>query len=200
MTAVDRRAFLGTTVGAALGCGAHVLAALAGATTGTRQLFAAEPRGVPVRREPWGRLERVADGVWMLISTPLAADHAIAMRTFSNGGLVAGRDGVLAVEGFASEEGAGWLAGEARRLTGRWPSHVVLTHCHGDHSAGLGGYGGGGTRVEILPRRSRAICSANGGRRRFSPPRSFPRSARPSSTWAGAGCGSIRARVTRRAT
>ena len=30
MTAVDRRAFLGTTVGAAVGCGAHVLAALAG--------------------------------------------------------------------------------------------------------------------------------------------------------------------------
>jgi glyoxylase-like metal-dependent hydrolase (beta-lactamase superfamily II) len=72
------------------------------------------------------------------------------MRTFSNGGLVAGRDGVLAVEGFASEEGAGWLAGEARRLTGRWPSHVVLTHCHGDHSAGLGGYGARGARVEIL--------------------------------------------------
>jgi glyoxylase-like metal-dependent hydrolase (beta-lactamase superfamily II) len=150
MTAVDRRAFLGTTVGAALGCGAHVLAALAGASTGTRQLFAAEPRGVTVRREPWGRLERVADGVWMLISTPLAGDHAIAMRTFSNGGLVAGRDGVLAVEGFASVEGAGWLAGEARRLTGRWPSHVVLTHCHGDHAAGLGGYGAGGARVEIL--------------------------------------------------
>jgi glyoxylase-like metal-dependent hydrolase (beta-lactamase superfamily II) len=150
MNAVDRRAFLGTTVGAALGCGAHVLAALAGATTSTRQLFAEEPRGVPVRREPWGRLERVADGVWMLISTPLAGDHATAMRTFSNGGLVSGRDGVLAVEGFASEEGAGWLAGEARRLTGRWPSHVVLTHCHGDHSAGLGGYGAGGARVEIF--------------------------------------------------
>ena len=43
------------------------------------------------------------------------------MRTFSNGGLVAGRDGVLAVEGFASEEGSGWLAEEARRLTGRRP-------------------------------------------------------------------------------
>src|SRR3954469_8946089 len=65
MTGVDRRAFLRTTVGAALGCGAHVLAALAGASTSTRHLFAAEPRGVPVRREPWGRLERAADGVWM---------------------------------------------------------------------------------------------------------------------------------------
>jgi glyoxylase-like metal-dependent hydrolase (beta-lactamase superfamily II) len=104
-----------------------------------------------VRREPWGRLERVADGVWMLISTPLAGDHAGgAIRTFSNGGLVAGRDCVLAVEGFASVEGARWLAEESRRLTGRWPSHVVLTHCHGDHSAGLGGYSAGGQRAEIL--------------------------------------------------
>ena len=128
-----------------------LLAALAGATTRTRRLFAAEPRGIPVAREPWGRLERVADGVWMLISTPARRrPRDRAMRTFSNGGLVAGRDGVLAIEGFASEEGAGWLAGEARRLTGRWPSHVVLTHCHGDHSAGLGGYGAGGARVEIL--------------------------------------------------
>ena len=151
MTAVDRRAFLGVTVGAAVGCGTHVLAALAGASTGTRRLFAAEPRGLMVRREPWGRLERVADGVWMLISTPLAGDHASgSMRTFSNGGLVAGREGVLAVEGFASVEGARWLAEEARRLTGRWPSHVVLTHCHGDHSAGLGGYRAEGARVDIL--------------------------------------------------
>ncbi|MEP6688561.1 MAG: MBL fold metallo-hydrolase [Gemmatimonadales bacterium] len=151
MSGVDRRAFLGTTVGAAVGCGAHVLAALTGASAGTRRLFAAEPRGATVRREPWGRLERVADGVWMLISTPLGGDHMSgAMRTFSNGGLVAGRHGVLAVEGFASVEGARWLAEESRRLTGRWPSHVVLTHCHGDHSAGLGGYAAGGAKVEIL--------------------------------------------------
>lgn len=150
MTGLDRRAFLGS-VGAAVGCGAHVLAALAGASAGTRRLFAAEPRGTTVRHEPWGRLERVADGVWMLISTPLAGDHASgAMRTFSNGGLVAGRDGVLAIEGFASVEGARWLAEESRRLTGRWPTQVVLTHCHGDHSAGLGGYASGGANVEIL--------------------------------------------------
>jgi len=134
-----------------VGCGAHVLAALAGASAGTRRLFAAEPRGTTERREPWGRLERIADGVWMLISTPLAGDHASgAMRTFSNGGLVAGRAGVLAIEGFASVEGARWLGEESRRLTGRWPTQVVLTHCHGDHSAGLGGYADGGAKVEIL--------------------------------------------------
>lgn len=147
MSAVTRRSFLG----AAAGCAGYLLTALGGATDATRRLFAAEPRGTPVRVEPWGRLERVADGVWMLISTPLAGSEASgAMRTFSNGGIVAGRDGVLAIEGFASVEGARWLAGEARRLTGRSPTQVVLTHYHGDHSAGLGGYGSEGGSVELM--------------------------------------------------
>jgi glyoxylase-like metal-dependent hydrolase (beta-lactamase superfamily II) len=147
MSALTRRAFLGT----AAGCGGYLLAALGGATSQTRRLFAAEPRGIPVRSEPWGRLEQVADGVWVLISTPLAGSEASgAMRTFSNGGLVAGRESVLAIEGFASVEGARWLAGEARRLTGRWPTQAVLTHYHGDHSAGLGGYGADGAPVALL--------------------------------------------------
>lgn len=147
MTALSRRAF----VGAAAGCGGYLLAALADATPATRRLFAAAPRGTALPTEPWGRLERVADGVWMLISTPLGGSMASgAMRTFSNGGIVAGREAVLAIEGFASVEGAQWLAGEARRLTGRWPTHAVLTHCHGDHSAGLGGYRADGASVELL--------------------------------------------------
>ena len=147
MTApLDRRAF----VGAAAGCGAWVLASLAGASLPVRRLFAAVPRGVTERAEPWGRLERVADGVWMLISTPLGADHETAMRTFSNGGLIAGRDGVLAVEGFASDQGSGWLSDEALRLTGRRPTHVVLTHYHGDHAAGLGGYRASGATARIF--------------------------------------------------
>ncbi len=147
MSSLDRRTFLG----AGLSCGAWVLAGLGGPGASARRLFAAAPRGEPVRVEPWGRLERVAEGVWTLISTPLAGDGASgAMRTFSNGGIVAGRDGFLAIEGFATADGASWLAGETRRLTGRWPSHVVLTHYHGDHSAGLGGYAAGGARVRIL--------------------------------------------------
>jgi hypothetical protein len=147
VSALDRRAF----VGAGLSCGAYLLTALAGAEPAVRRLFAAVPAGRPARTEPWGRLERIADGVWTLISTPLAGDHASgAMRTFSNGGIVAGRDGVLAIEGFATVEGAGWLAGEARRLTGRWPTHVALTHYHGDHAGGLGGYLANDRRVELL--------------------------------------------------
>lgn len=132
---LDRRAFL-----AAVGsCAAHLAVTLAAGTRAARALFAAQPYGRVLRAEPWGRLEKLAEGAWALISTPLAGGVE-AMRTFSNGGIIAGRESVLVVEGFASEAGARWLAAAARELTGRRPTHVVLTHVHGDHSGGLAGY------------------------------------------------------------
>lgn len=130
-----RRAFLA----AAGSCAAHLAVALAAGTPAARRLFAAAPSGPLVAREPWGRIERLAEGAWALVSTPLEGGPD-AMRTFSNGGIVAGRDGVVVIEGLASEEGAAWLAGKARELTGRAPDWVVLTHYHGDHSTGIGGY------------------------------------------------------------
>jgi glyoxylase-like metal-dependent hydrolase (beta-lactamase superfamily II) len=61
----------------------------------------------------------------------------------SNGGIIAGRDGVLVVEGFYSDEGSAWLAAQVRELTGREPSHVVVTHYHADHTRGLAGLSDG---------------------------------------------------------
>ena len=130
-----RRAFLA----AAGSCAAHVALTLAGGAPAARRLFAAVPRGPIAALEPWGRIERLADGAWALVSTPLAGGDQ-AMRTFSNGGIVAGSDGVLVIEGLASPEGAAWLTEKTRELTGREPDWVVLTHYHGDHSAGLAGY------------------------------------------------------------
>ena len=89
-----------------------------------------------VAREPFGNLEKVADGVWALVSTPFNNDRT----TVSNGGIIVGRNAVLAIEGFNQPEGAIWLAGQARQLTGRWPTHVVLTHYHADHANGIAGY------------------------------------------------------------
>lgn len=97
-----------------------------------------------VSSEPWGRIERVADGIWALVSNPLAD-----RTTLCNGGIVAGRRGVVVVEAFATEEGARWMAGEARRLTGRDPTHFVVTHYHGDHTGGLSGTTGS-TDPELL--------------------------------------------------
>ena len=137
---MDRRAFLG----GAGSCAAH----LALAATLPPALTRAWIRPVPrvVAREPFGSLVQVADGIWALISTPLEGDRT----TLSNGGLIAGSDGVLAIEGFFMPEGAAWLAARSQELTGRRPSHVALTHYHADHVNGLAGYLGGGATPAIL--------------------------------------------------
>jgi len=125
-----RSLFTGT-----VGCAGHLVASLGAAPAASRRAFAAAQKGTVVVEQPFARLERLADGVWALISTPLEG-----RETISNGGIVAGREGVLLIEGFASVEGAQWMAAQALRLTGRRPTHVVLTHYHGDHSGGLAGY------------------------------------------------------------
>ena len=116
-------------------CGAYLLGALALAPTAARRRFAARQTGRVVVSEPFGRLEQLGEGIWALVSTPLQE-----RTTLSNGGIIAGTDGVLVVEGFASIAGAQWMAAQAVELTGRRPTHVVLTHYHGDHSTGLAGY------------------------------------------------------------
>ena len=117
-------------------CAAHLALAAAFVPPSTRALWARTHSGLVVAREPFGSLERVAENAWALISTPLGGDRT----TLSNGGIVAGRNAVLAIEGFNQPAGAAWLAGKARELTGRWPTHVVVTHYHADHSNGVGGY------------------------------------------------------------
>ncbi|HEX2022859.1 MAG TPA: MBL fold metallo-hydrolase, partial [Candidatus Thermoplasmatota archaeon] len=142
MLPLSRRAFLAQSSS----CAAHL--ALAGALLPPplRALWAHAPLGPVVAREPFGTLERVADGVWALVSTPLGGDRT----TLCNGGIIAGRDGVLAVEGFFQPGGARWLAGRARELAGRWPTHVVLTHYHADHVNGVAGYLGDAVRRPVL--------------------------------------------------
>jgi glyoxylase-like metal-dependent hydrolase (beta-lactamase superfamily II) len=94
------------------------------------------PANPTVSTAPFARLDAIAADTWAVISTPLGGDRT----TFANGGIIAGRDGVIAVEGFYKPAGATWLAERARELTGRWPTHVVLTHYHIDHAAGVAGY------------------------------------------------------------
>lgn len=73
-------------------------------------------------------------GVWAVISKP--ADPF----TVCNGGIIAGKDAVVLVDAYQTAGGAAWAASIAKALTGRDPTHVVLTHYHGDHTAGLLGY------------------------------------------------------------
>jgi len=90
-------------------------------------------------------LERVGDGLWALVSTPFED-----RTTLCNGGIVAGTDGVLVVESFATPDGAAWMARQAEALTGRPPTHVALTHFHGDHTNGLEGFDVGAASPDVL--------------------------------------------------
>lgn len=129
---ISRRTFLGT----AATCSAHLMFLANGGTPWATLPFPQGPSGrVPVQ-EPWGRLEQIGDGLWALISTPLED-----RTTLCNGGIIAGTAGTLVVESYATPRGATWMAERARDLTGKWPSHVVLTHFHGDHTGGIEGFG-----------------------------------------------------------
>jgi glyoxylase-like metal-dependent hydrolase (beta-lactamase superfamily II) len=100
----------------------------------TRRRWAAQERFPIVASEPWGRIERISDGIWALVSDPM-----VDRTTLCNGGIVAGRAGVVVIEAFGSDAGARWMVERATRLTGRAPTHVVVTHYHGDHTGGLRG-------------------------------------------------------------
>ena len=132
MAPISRRDFLGQSGS----CAAHLALASVAMPAALRNAWARRPLGTVVAREPFGNLEKVADGVWAMISTPLGGNNT----TVSNGGIIAGKSGILAIEGFNQTAGAQWLAGQARELTGRWPTHVALTHYHSDHANGLMGY------------------------------------------------------------
>jgi glyoxylase-like metal-dependent hydrolase (beta-lactamase superfamily II) len=132
MSRISRRDF----VTRSSSCAAHLALAAAVAPDALRAAWARAAIGPVVAREPFGSLEQVADGIWALISTPFGGDRT----TVSNGGIIAGKSGVIAVEGFNQPAGAAWLAAKARELTGRFPTHVVVTHYHADHANGVAGY------------------------------------------------------------
>jgi glyoxylase-like metal-dependent hydrolase (beta-lactamase superfamily II) len=128
----SRRTFLKATSA----CAAHMAFMASPFDLASRSLWSRRSLGDVVSQEAFGRIEEVGPGLFALISTPLGGDYT----TVCNGGIIAGRSGVLVVEAFQTPEGAAWMAERARALTGRWPTHVLLTHYHGDHTGGIGGY------------------------------------------------------------
>ena len=132
MPEITRRDFLAESTS----CAAHIAVASAFMPSALRAAWANAPLGPIVAREPFGTLEKVADGIFAMISTPLGGDRT----TLSNGGLIVGRSGILAIEGFNLPAGAEWLANKSKELTGRYPTHVALTHYHSDHANGVAGY------------------------------------------------------------
>jgi hypothetical protein len=88
-----RRVFIETSAA----CAAHLVFVSLGAQPWARLFVRADRQRKVVAEEPWGRLEEIGEGVWV-ISTPLDGERL----TLCNGGIVAGADGVMVVESFAS--------------------------------------------------------------------------------------------------
>jgi glyoxylase-like metal-dependent hydrolase (beta-lactamase superfamily II) len=147
-------------------CAAH-MALMATPFPAAAQAWSRRSHGELVAQESFGRLESVGEGLWAFVSTPLGGDYT----TVCNGGIIAGADGVLVVEAFQTPEGARWMAGRARELTGRWPSHILITHYHGDHSSGAEGFlpGAPNSGAEGVPPRTQ-----RSGTEGSSPPDSGP--------------------------
>jgi glyoxylase-like metal-dependent hydrolase (beta-lactamase superfamily II) len=141
-------------------CAAHLALAATLLPRPARAAWTRPTAGRIVAREPFGRLEEIGPGVWALVSTPLGGDYT----TLANGGLVAGRNAVLAIEGFATPQGARWLAGRAREITGRPPTHVLVTHYHGDHVNGLAGFAADGAAPAVHVTRATAGLVADRNR------------------------------------
>ena len=118
---LDRRQFLLTTMVA------PVLSVRQAATRhqGTRVVF----------DRPFGRVTRMADGVYATIANPAKGQECL-----SNGGIIVGRDAVLVVEGHFQAAGADLEIQAARQLTNRPILAAIDTHFHLDHTFGNIGY------------------------------------------------------------
>ena len=131
---MSRRRF----IRASAGCAGYLAAAGPLLSPAALRRWSGSGRRV-VAQEPFARIEDLGLGMFAIVSTPLEGDYT----TVCNGGIIMGRTATLVVESFATPEGAAWVAGQARALTGGWPTHVVLTHYHSDHSTGPRGFDSG---------------------------------------------------------
>ena len=68
-------------------------------SAGTRPSWGVESPKI-VAQEAWARIEQLTEGVWAVVSTPLANND---WTTLSNGGIIAGSDRVVAVEAYGRE-------------------------------------------------------------------------------------------------
>lgn len=133
MPTTSRRAFLTQSIS----CGAYIAGLAAFAPKKVRAAFRPQNADDVVTEESWGRIEKVADNMWAVISTPFADGDYL---TVSNGGIIAGSDRVLIVEAYMDPKGAEWVIEWAKKLTGRLPTDGVITHYHADHSSGASAF------------------------------------------------------------
>ena len=114
---------------------------LAGIAAGA---FAAQKRGAaPLLDRGFARVTQLAPGVYVTI-----ADPAKGPQCASNGGVLAGRDAVLIVEGHMQPAGAALEIEVARMVSKAAVRGAVDTHFHFDHTFGNAAYAG--QRIPII--------------------------------------------------
>ncbi len=118
-------------------CSAYLMALTSFAPLAVKRVFQEPQANEKLFEQKWGWIEKLSENVWSHIATPFDGGE---FTTVCNGGIIAGRERVLAVESFMKPEGAKWLAQRCKELTGRWPTDVVVTHYHADHVSGSSGY------------------------------------------------------------
>ncbi|UTW55755.1 MBL fold metallo-hydrolase [Kordiimonas sp. SCSIO 12610] len=130
------------------------IAGTGAATLMTTGVFGAATRkqssGKLIDEQSFARLEEIGDGVWAVLSTPVNANGGFETTTLSNAGLIMGDDKVVVYDAFFRPEGAAWLSEHAKKLTGRYPTHVIVSHLHADHCGGLAGFQRGSEGPEII--------------------------------------------------
>lgn len=125
-------------------------AATAALFTPHRNAFGQGVLGETVADEPFARIEKIGPDIWAVVSKPVDASGNFNPQTLCNGGLIAGRDRVVAIDAFYQPEGAAWLSKFAQETLGRPITDVIVTHFHADHSAGLAGFQSGASGPDII--------------------------------------------------
>ena len=112
----------------------------------------------PLIDRGFGRVVPTADGVWVTIADPSKGPQCL-----SNGGVIAGRDQTLIVEGHFQAAGAALEIEAAHRVSARPIHGAVNTHFHLDHTFGNIGYQREGVTAiahEQVPRLMKAQYAA----------------------------------------
>src|SRR5260370_11111181 len=93
----------------------------------------------PIVDKGFASVRKIGSGLYATISDP-----SKGMTTICNGGFLAGKDGVLLIEGFTTPSGAAFQM-DALRMVSQVPVKGALdTHYHFDHSMGNSFYGANG--------------------------------------------------------
>jgi cyclase len=100
----------------------------------TRRAFAWRP-DAPVLERPFARATKEGEGLYITLANPAGGPQCL-----SNGGVLAGRDAVLLIEGHMQPAGATFELDLARLVSNRPIRGAVNTHFHPDHAFGDSAY------------------------------------------------------------